>query len=206
MDKWNVSIENPYLSVKVAGDVLGRLQESLLPALHPYTENNANGIEKISNAHVSIAYIEGQNKLFEMVEVMEFIARQEFEVRATGFDLLQGKNTDFDYIGMTIEFRGSMSRAVGAVKKAFKIKEFKGGFKGHVSLFRYAKGSLSSDAVETIIRELNASTGVAFFVGGAWIFRGEAIEVFNCKRVSCYQVPLSCTQKSKFEKTSIRVA
>jgi hypothetical protein len=71
------------------------------------------------------------------------------------------------------------------------LKDFGGGFKSHVSLLRFEKGSLEGTVAHEIVREMNASQGAASALGYCMCLQGECVCVFNPERQCCLQVAIA---------------
>lgn len=186
--KKQVRIRDAYISVEISGEALKSFRWGLRNALH------GQGVlceESSPTAHVSIAYTLGESEIHDIKAMVSEIAEEGFEVRFTGFEVLRGQMTPYDYLVMTIESDGDVQHAIEVVQQKMPIKQFDGGFRGHVSLLRFPKGVLEEQGVVRMIRELDASARAAFALGHRPCLQGGCVQVFNNDRQCCLQVPVS---------------
>lgn len=178
-------IENAYISVEVGNRALCSLRDGLREALGHYGVVSENA--SIA-PHVSIAYGQGRASLASLERTAESIAECGFNVCSHGFEILEGQSTEYDYLALTLESDGDIEEAIAVAKDSMSLKRFAGGFKGHVSLLRFKKGSLDRSEAAAIIHELNASQGAAAVLGHCVQIKGECVCVFTDDRKCCLQV------------------
>ena len=181
-------IENAYISVELKADAIKRFRSGLRESFQ------SQGIaceDASANPHVSIAYGEGHVGLDEIGEVAEEIASTGFQVRAKSFELLSGQTTNFDYLVICVESSGDFANAVDLIEDHMQVKTFEGGFKSHVSLLKFEKGSLARDAAEELVRELNASQGAVFALGRCLCLEGQCVCVFGAERQCCLRAEIN---------------
>lgn len=176
------TVRDAYISVEIADHNLESLRGGLKELL------NETGVDcelASSAAHVSIAYGEGDIALDALDRVSSEIAALPFQVRVSGFDVLTGETTPFDYLVVNLEAEGSFGAAVEAAQGCMKTKNFAGGFRSHISLLKFAKGALSRADADQIVGEMNTIHAVARVLGRPLVcLKGAHVSVFGADR-SC---------------------
>lgn len=180
------TIKDAYISVELKAELLKNLRDGLKQT---FDFQGVDCEDASSAMHVSIAYTQGEALLAQLKESLEKIACESFEVRVSGFEILEGKTTPYDYLTLTLDSTEAFKNALSAVQGCTKVRRFDGGFKSHISLLRFPKGILTQDWAQNLIRELNASSGAAFALGKRMCFQGECLSVFNPERQCCLQLP-----------------
>jgi hypothetical protein len=178
-------IQNPYISIALKGERLSGFSCGLQDAL------KSQGVECESasaSAHVSIAYTEGSASYQAIQDIASEIACEGFAVRASKFEILEGQSSPYDYLVLSIDADGAFRQAVEIVEGRLATRRFEGGFKSHVSLLKFRKGTLVSAWAQAFVRELNASQGAAFALGRRLHFEGESVCVYDLDRNCCLEV------------------
>lgn len=188
-------IANAYISVELQDAKLNWLCQALRDQLET---NGVNCDLASEQPHVSIAYGEGEAEWNEVVEAAEEIAELPFSLKVSSFSILQGQATPFDYLVIELEGAACFQAAVRTAQDHMKTKSFGGSFCCHVSLVRFAKGTLSSEVAEKLVRELNASQSAAFALGRSPCVRGGAVSVYGSDRKCCLKVPFQEERRSSF--------
>lgn len=182
----STKVSNPYISVEIKDVGLNRLRSSLLDVLA------TEGIEgELSSPalHVSIAYGDCEASLPEIQELANAIASDGFNVRAHKFEILEGSATPFDYLVLSIDDNeGDFKDAVGKVEKRFQTRQFVNGFNRHISLLRFAKGSMDTEWARDLVRELNASHGAVYALGRVMSLEGDSVCVYGSDRNSVCKI------------------
>ena len=173
------TINNAYVSVEINDSGLETMREGLRSM---FGESGIGCEIASSAAHVSIAYGEGEVAVEALDRVASEIAALPFTVRASGFELLKGVATEFDYLVVTLDHEQCFGAAVEAVQGCMKTKSFAGGFRSHVSLLKFAHGSFSRSWAERVIAEMNASHSAARALGWRVSLKGAQISVFTSDR------------------------
>jgi 2'-5' RNA ligase len=180
------TIRDAYISVEIRDTALQALREGLKRSL----QDIGIGCEVASHdAHVSIAYGDGDVALSELEETAREITCRPFTVNVVGFEILHGLTTPFDYLVIKLSSDGAFQDAVNSAADHMETKNFHGGFHSHVSLLRFPKGSLDNDAARRLIREMNAAQSGAMALGCRPCLRGDSVSVFDPERRCCLQVP-----------------
>jgi hypothetical protein len=186
------SIQNPYISVALKGEKLNGISFGLQETL----KNQGVDCESASQSvHVSIAYTEGAASYQAIQAIAAEIAFEGFAVRASKFEILEGQASPYDYLVLSIDSDGAFKQAVEIVEGRLATRRFEGGFKSHVSLLKFRKGTLASEWAKALVRELNASQGAAFALGRWLHFEGESVCVFDPDRNCCIEV--RCNKRSR---------
>ncbi len=183
-------IENAYISVEIKNGAMTRFRNGLRESLSSEGQICEDASESI---HVSIAYGLGSVGFETVEQTVSEIADSGFQTRATGFEILQGTSTPYDYLVLSLEAQGDFQQAVEIVSGRMPTKTFAEGFKSHVSLLRFPKGSLGSDRAQALVRELNASHGAMFALGRCLCVEGECVCVFTAERQCCLQIPFEAS-------------
>ncbi len=177
-------VSNPYISIEVKAESLGKFCKSLADSI----ECEGVRCEQSAGLHVSIAYARGSASVRDVEEVACEIANEGFTCRARQFEILEGHTTPYDYLVLSLETRGDFETAVGIVEQSLETQKFQGGFKSHVSLLKFEKGTAQSEWAQELVRELNASQGAAFALGRAMCVEGECVCVYDQDRQSVCKV------------------
>lgn len=187
------TIRDAYISIEIKDQNLGNFRSGLQSALR---DQGLSCEAPAADLHVSIAYGQGEIGMDRLSETVREIARRGFMVRAKGFEILEGRSTPYDYLVIALESSGAIQDAVSTASGRMATKRFAGGFKSHVSLLRFAKGSICRTALADLIRELNASHGAAFALGRYLCLEGDSIRVYNPEMQCCLQVAIraACAQ------------
>jgi hypothetical protein len=182
------TIENAYISVELNAGAVGGFRDGLLRDL------SAQGLaceQASAHTHVSIAYTEGEIEVESVRVVAAQIARQAFQVEVTGFEILEGQTTEYDYLVMTLKSSGDFQNAVDLVNGELSCRHFDGGFKSHVSLLKFRK-ELPSEMKEQVSRYAHSLNELPeASVGACLCLQGECVCVFNPNREICLQVPFA---------------
>ncbi|MES2964833.1 MAG: hypothetical protein V4760_13160 [Bdellovibrionota bacterium] len=180
------TIKDAYISVEIRDTALQALREGLKRSL----EDIGIGCEVASHdAHVSIAYGEGDVALSELEETAREITCRPFTVSVVGFEILNGLTTPYDYLVIKLSSDGDFTEAVQCAADHINTRTFNGGFHSHVSLLRFPKGALDSEHAQELIREMNAAQSGAMALGCRPCLRGDSVSVFDPDRRCCLQVP-----------------
>jgi hypothetical protein len=182
------TIQDAYISVELKSELLKGLRHGLKSMLNEQGVRCENASPEI---HVSIAYGKGHVEVGAVQTAAETIAKQGFSVTAKGFEIFEGLSTPFDYLVVELETQGDIEDAIEVAQGNMEIKRFGGGFKSHVSLLRFEKGSLESSIAREMVREMNASQGAASALGYCMCLKGECVCVFNPQRECCLQVAIA---------------
>jgi 2'-5' RNA ligase len=178
--KTPTKIPNAYISVDVQDGNLSNFRDSLQEVLR------SSGIdcEPASDCpHVSIAYGAGECAVEDLAATVQTIASQPFEVRASGFDIFEGRRTDFDYLVLRLcgeAFEEAVSVAQENLACSYEEKH-----RSHISLLRFQKGSLNHEIASAIVREMNATHAAAFALGKNPKLNGSRVNVFGPGR-NCF--------------------
>lgn len=179
-------IRDAYISVEIKDGALQHLREGLKKSLE------AIGIEcevASHDAHVSIAYGEGDVALSELEETAREITGKPFMVHVDGFEILHGLTTPYDYLVIKLRADGAFENAVRCASDHMTTKNFDGGFHSHVSLLRFPKGELDSWAAKELVHDMNAAQRGAFALGCRPFLKGNCVSVFDPDRRRRLQVP-----------------
>ena len=183
-----VRFQNPYFAIEIEGQHLRILREGLIRAI----ASQGTVCEEASNdLHISIAYARGLTDLDHVAMIARQIASSRFEVNVDHFAILEGEATPFDYLVLCLDQSPDFHHAVEVVERALAIRKFHGGFKSHVSLLRFPKGELRKSHAKKLVRELNASRGVALALGRAVCLEGKCVCIYTEDRQAICRVP--CT-------------
>jgi hypothetical protein len=185
-------IADAYISVDVQDGALSRLCHSLKEVL---AESGIDCETASPCPHVSIAYGTGECSVEDLAEAVREIASQPFEVRATGFDILEGRQTQFDYLVLTLGSDGAFEQAVEVASEHMSCRRFKDENCTHISLLRFPKGSLNQKIAKDIVREMNASQAAAFALGRNVSLTGSRVNVFDPERRCCLTVSFSSVSR-----------
>lgn len=180
-------LRDAYFAIELKSEALDGFRRGLKQTLE---SSGVTCEDAAPSVHVSIAYTQGEAGFEEVIEVANEIARDPFEVKVSGFEIIEGQCTPYDYLVFSLEASRAFEHAVDVVEDHWRVRQFHGGFKSHVSLLRFQKGSLAERAVKHLIRELNASSGAAFALGAKLSLEGENVCVFTSQRECCIQVGL----------------
>ncbi len=175
----SATIQDAYISVEIAKSGLEGLSAGLKDHF------NASGIvcDVISQeSHVSIAYGEGEVSVESMDRVATKIAALAFSVKVDRFELFRGVTTPFDYLVINLEADPCFNDALSAAKGCMKTKSFDGGFRSHVSLLKFPKGSFSRAWAERVIGEMNVCQAAAQALGRQVSLQGEMVSIFSSDR------------------------
>lgn len=175
-----MEISNPYISVELETSGLEDLIKSIQKDLDlldiKYTEKLTR------KPHISIAYVLGVHKEDEIKQVCTEITEDKFHTKITGFDVIDTeyykKEGIQHLLTLALEHSHDFNYATELVSESFKVKEFDGGFKAHISLIGI-KTTLSEEAKELLSRTLEVFQNE--LVPKVKI-NGDRISVFNDKR------------------------
>jgi hypothetical protein len=178
----NQIIRDAYISIEIADHGLDCLRNGL------HALFGGSGVEcemASSAAHVSIAYGEGDVEIEALERVASEIAALPFSVNVVGFEILSGRETKFDYLVVALE-GDSMNAAVATASGFIKTRTFDGGFRSHLSLLKFPKGTVTSEWASKVIAEMNVCQAAALALGRASVsLRGSVVSVFNAQRARC---------------------
>jgi hypothetical protein len=183
------TIQDAYIAVefKTAATIKG-LQAALCETLKSQGVQCENASASL---HASIAYTEGAVTVAEIESTAQKIAAETFKVNVGHYEILEGKMTPYDYLVISLNSAGDFENAVEIVEDQMITRRFEGGFKSHVSLLRFEKGTLALALMKLLIRELNASQGAAQALGRSVSLEGSKVCVFDPQRQCRFQVPFS---------------
>ena len=171
----NRTIRDAYISVEIADHGLEALRDGLRTL---FGECGATCENAASASHVSIAYGEGDVEVEALERVANEIAALPFNVQVVGFEILHGEITPFDYLVVELE-GSSFGSAHSVASGCMKTRAFHGGFRSHVSLLKFPRGSISR--AHKILAEMNKCQAAArFFARRA--LRGSSVNVFGSDR------------------------
>lgn len=179
----NHKIRDAYISVEIANDGLDCLRDGL----RSHFDLSGIGCENASTAaHVSIAYGEGDVEIEALERITSEIAALPFSVHVSGFEILSGESTPFDYLVVALE-GSSVHEAVSTASGQMKTKSFGGAFRSHLSLLKFPKGSISLEWAAQILGEMNACQLAARALGRPLVsLQGSLICVFTPDRTCCF--------------------
>lgn len=192
-------LANPYFAVEIEGHHLWTLREGLLRAI------SGDGLvceEASKDMHVSLAYARGTTDLDHLARIGRQIAEAPFAVHVDQFAILEGEATPFDYLALCLDRSPDFHNAVDVVERTLAIRKFHGGFKSHISLLKFPKGELKKSTAKKMVRELNASRGVALVLGRAVCLEGRCVCIYTEDRKPICRVP--CLPKIDPEEASAR--
>ena len=177
-------IHDAYVAVELKKGLLEALRSGLKASL-----NDRELVCEDSSAalHVSVAYGEGEVVRERLEDALSAIANQGFRARVTGFDILEGLETPFDYLVLCIDSE-ALGSVVDEVGECMRVREFNGGLHHHVSLLRFKK-DLTPD-VRIVLKELNASFGAANAIGRSFHVEGGRVCVFTPDRECCARISM----------------
>jgi hypothetical protein len=181
-----MKIPDAYISIEIKTETIERFRSGLKGALR------AGGLEcedSSPSLHVSLAYVEGDADLDDVTRLAEKVAALGFEAKAVGFEILEGQATPYDYLALQLDSKAEFDHARAMIEGEVATRRFKGGFKSHISLLKFAKGSLSAAMARELVRELNASHGAALALGCETCLEGECVCVFDTNRERRLSVP-----------------
>ena len=181
--RWEVSalstIRDAYISVEIEDAGLNLLRHGLRTLLG----DAVKGCEVASNAaHVSIAYGDGDVDVEAIERVASEISALPFSVKVEGFEFLEGESTPFDYLVVKLESDGAFDAAVKAAKGSMKTKSFSGGFRSHISLLKFPKGSLDKKWAQQVVNEMNFCQLAANALGRFVSLKGDNVSVYGADR------------------------
>ena len=181
------TIKDAYIAIELkTATIVKGLQETLREAL------KSQGVQcedASATLHVSIAYTEGTVTVSEVAAAARKIANETFKVNVGHYEILEGKMTPYDYLVISLNSDGDFENAVEIVEDQMVTRRFEGGFKSHVSLLRFEKGTLALALMKLMIRELNASQGAAQALGRSVCLEGSKVCVFDPQRQCRVQIP-----------------
>ncbi len=182
-------IKDAYISIdlKATANGLQSLRSNLRGS---FVQQGVECEDSSPSIHVSIAYMKGDAKVPVIEGVASRIARRTFTVQVEGFEFLQGLATPYDYLVLCLKNEGDLRRACDEARDQLQVRDFSGGFRSHVSLLRFSKGSLKSALTDDFSRELNASSKAAFALGREISLNGDVVRVFNPDHYCCAQFPV----------------
>lgn len=176
------TIRNAYISVEIAKSGLQDLSAGLKDHF------NQSGIDcdiLSTDSHVSIAYGEGEVEIEALDRVASEIADLAFSLRVDRFELYSGLTTPFDYLVVNLKSDRCFEDALTVAQGCMKTKSFEGGFRSHVSLLKFPKGSVSLEWAERIVGEMNTCQAAAQALGRRVSLQGEMVSVFTAERECC---------------------
>ena len=177
------TIKDAYIAVEIEGQDFASLREGL----RTHFGNAGVGCDAASSgAHISIAYGEGDVALDALERVASEIAALPFSARVESFDFLQGSTTPFDYLVVNLTADECFCAAVEAAQGCMKTKSFSGGFRSHVSLLKFPKGTVSrtwaKEVIKQVINEMNICQTLAHALGRQVVLQGAHVNVFGGDR------------------------
>jgi hypothetical protein len=185
-------VVNPYIALELDCETVQSLRNTFKDSFKDLgfeLEDSSDG------AHVSIAYVEGTVSLRELhqvaselknsIDTYTFEQRQEpvpakpFQV--SGVEILPGLNTPYDYLVLTFQDDRILRRAVEIVGGRLDVRNFAGGFRGHISILKFRKGFVKA------VKDL-----VALFDKALDSLLAAKLPSFNCKRISVFDGSCQC--------------
>lgn len=145
-------MENPFISLKINADDISPLISSITKLLDQFSVP----YQLCNNEHISLAYVLGDHKKEDLIPIINEICEKGFSVRISGFEVLEGQTTPFDYLALKLTQNDEFEYAKGFIKEHVSIKENFGGkpFEPHISVVKFEKGILNKDDFESLCRYL----------------------------------------------------
>lgn len=173
------TVRDAYISVEIEDAGLNQLRHGLRTLLG----DSVKGCEVASAAaHVSIAYGDGDVEFEALDRVASEIAALPFSVQVEGFEFLEGESTPYDYLVVKLGSDDSFDAAVNAAKGKMKTKTFSGGFRSHISLLKFPKGSLDKKWALQVVKEMNFCQLAAQALGRFVSLKGHNVSVYGSDR------------------------
>ena len=170
-------VVQPYISIEVNPQsvelVCAKLAQTLT-TLGISVERNTQ------NFHVSLAYVLGNCDKSVLAQIAQKIAANKLEAKISGVEILEGQTTGYDYVALSFESNNQFASCSEEISKELSTREFDGGFRTHLTLFRMKKGALNKTSLESVCECLSKNCEQQ-------IVSAEAVSVFN----SSYEKQLS---------------
>lgn len=170
------TIKDACISVGLKDEVLESLRENLRRA---FRDRGLECERAGASIHVSVAYTQGESEVGMIEEVARHIASRSFFIQGKRLGVLEGRTTPYDYLVLEIDGGDAFASAVDLIGERFSVRRFEEGFKSHISLLRFPKGTLSIHGREGLARELAEQAASMIGFDPCLCFEGECVCVFN---------------------------
>lgn len=141
-------VVQPYISVDINPSSVAGVCQKLARTL------SEMGIEAEQSHgddfHVSLAYVLGSCEKTVLAQIAKKIAEHKLEARVIGVEILEGQTTGYDYLALSFESENEFSVVSKEISQELTTKTFSGGFRSHLTLFRFKKGLVKKDSVESV--------------------------------------------------------
>jgi hypothetical protein len=117
-------------------------------------------------AHVSVAYITEPVEKNELTDIM-WEGKNIGAFRGEELVFLPGLSTPYNYVALEVKAPSRFFQFQDQIEESFHTKNFKGGFKTHLSLVMGAKDELTQDVFRSLDHEVSLS------------FRPDKVVLFN---------------------------
>jgi len=149
-----MEIENPYFSVEISSNQVESIKNGLRKVLK---ESLTIPFEDLPNPHISISYGIGKGKKEDLETICEEICEAPFCMDITGFELIYSEFYNGTILCLALNHNDDFLYSQEFLKENFQdknieFKEFKGGFKAHISLFLFKE--ISPEEIEILPRYL----------------------------------------------------
>ena len=149
-----MDIKNPYFSVEISSNQIDAIKKDVEKILKDSIEIP---FESLSNPHISISYGIGSIKKENIEDICEEICEAPFCMEITGFELVFSEYYNGTILCLALNHNDDFLYSQEFLKENFNdknvsFKEFKGGFKAHISLFIFKE--ITPEAIEVLPRYL----------------------------------------------------
>lgn len=131
------NIPNPYFSVELSEVQVNYIREMALKILEKDLQKT---VQVLPNPHISVSYLLGNVDLNEIEKVAEEIVEAPFKMNVIGFDSVESSYYGGTIIAIALNHSDDFLYSQDLLKEVLcseevKVKQYKGGFRAHLSLF-----------------------------------------------------------------------
>lgn len=172
-------VVQPYISLDIKPESVANVCAKLAQSLREL------GIEAEQSEqhdfHVSLAYVLGTCEKNVLSQIAKKIAQHRLEARVIGVELFEGQSTGYDYLALSFETENEFEVVSKEISEELSTKTFGGGFRSHMTLFKFKKGVVKSESVQSVCQCLSLEEKP--------VISAQAISIFN----SNYEKQLTLT-------------
>lgn len=145
-------VNQPYISVDINPNSVQAVFEKLSQSLD---QLGISAERSHLNLHVSLAYVLGSCEKNVLAEIAKKVAEQKLEATVCGVEILEGQTTGYDYIALSFESNNDFVNCSKELSFELSTREFSGGFRAHLTLFRLKKGAIAKERAHTLCQSLS---------------------------------------------------
>jgi hypothetical protein len=133
-------VNNAYFSIEVDSDSISDIYNNVANFLDGFNISYS----KCEKAHITLAYVLGDQKIDFLKDVADEIAEHHFSVKVKGIKFLIGNGTGQNYISLELESDTDFGYAYDFLSENCEVRTYESKTVAHISLFRISKKILKT--------------------------------------------------------------